>query len=172
MNKSREIRIEKVTLNIGTGQPGEKLEKAMKLLQIISSRKPVQRVSKKRIPTWGVRPGLAIGAKVTIRGQEAEKLLSRLLKSKENKLFSSNFDESGNFSFGIPEYIDIEGMDYLVEIGIMGLEVAVTLERNGYRIKKRKYLQKRIPFKHIITPLEAMEFISKKFNVKILEEDE
>ena len=56
-NPMRKIKIEKITLNIGTGMPGEKLEKALKLLQKISQSKPVSRKTKKRIPTWGVRPG-------------------------------------------------------------------------------------------------------------------
>lgn len=171
MNKMQELRIEKVTLNIGTGQPGEKLEKAISLLNKITGKKPIQRISQKRIPTWNVRPGLAVGTKVTLRGKEAEELLKRLLKAKEDRLFPSNFDNQGNFAFGIPEYIDIEGMEYIVEIGIMGLEASVTLKKQGFRVKERKYHTKRIPKKHRITKEEAIEFVKSKFNIKVEDEE-
>ena len=71
MSLSREIRIEKLTLNIGAGGPGEKLEKALKLLSAISGSKPVQKKSgpNTSIPTWGVRPNLPLGCKDTIRGE-------------------------------------------------------------------------------------------------------
>ena len=40
--------------------------------------------------------------------------------------------------FGIPEYINIPGIEYDPDIGIIGLEACVTLERPGFRIKKKK----------------------------------
>ena len=86
MTKMREIRIEKITLNMGAGEAGEKLEKYLKLLQTITNRKPIQMVSQKRIPTWAVRPGLAIGAKVTLRGKSAEELLKKLFSAVDNTL--------------------------------------------------------------------------------------
>ncbi|MBI2670730.1 50S ribosomal protein L5 [Candidatus Woesearchaeota archaeon] len=171
-NKMRQIKIEKVTLNIGVGQPGENLEKAMKLLNKITSMKPIQTKTMKRIPTWGLRPNLAIGCKVTIRGKKAEELLSRLLKAIDNKLDSKKFDDTGNFSFGIKEYIDIPSVNYDIDIGIIGLETAVTLERAGYRVKKRKIKRSGIPSRHLITKEEAVDFIRNKFNVNILEEGE
>jgi len=166
----RKIRIEKVTLNIGVGQPGDKLEKAMKLLKNITDRKPVQTKTMKRIPTWGLRPNLPIGCKVTLRGDLAEKILNRLLKSRGNILPNSKFDNLGNFSFGIPEYIDIPDVEYDPDIGIIGLEVAVNLVRPGYRIKLRKIKKAKIPQRNRITKEEALEFIKEKFNTKIEEE--
>ncbi len=156
---------------MGAGEAGDKLEKYTMLLNKITGKKPVQRVSNKRIPTWQVRPGLAIGTKVTIRGKEAEELLKKLLTAVDNTLKPKSFDKEGNFAFGIPEYIDIPGMEYIVEIGIVGLEVAVTLERAGFRIKKRKFNTKKIPTKHRITTEEAQEFMKTKFNVKIGDEE-
>lgn len=170
-NKMREIRIEKITLNMGVGQPGDKLDKAMKLLQTISDMKPIQTRTMKRIPTWGLRPKLAIGCKVTVRGKKAEELLSRLLKAIDNNLEISKFDEQGNFSFGIKEYIDIPSINYDVEIGIIGLEVAITLERPGYRVKRRKIKRGKIPNRHKISKEEAINFVKNKFSVKIVESE-
>jgi large subunit ribosomal protein L5 len=172
MNKMREIRIEKVTLNVGVGEAGDRLEKAAKMLQELTKKKPILTKSQKRIPSWGVRPGLTIGAKVTLRGKEAEEILKRLLSSKDNILDEKNFDDQGNFSFGVPEYIDIPGIEYIVEVGIIGLEVAVTLERAGFRIKKRKFKQQKVPKKHRITKEESMEFAKQNFNVSFGEEEE
>ncbi len=172
MNIMRQIRIEKVTLNIGTGKDMAKLEKGMQLLKYITERNPLKTFTKKRIPTWGLRPGLPIGCKITLRKIAAEEILKRLLDAKEFVLKPTQFDENGNIAFGIPEYIDIAEVKYKPELGIMGLEVCVTLERPGFRIKRRKIGKKKISKKHGIKAEEAMEFMKKKFNVKIGEEEE
>src|SRR3989344_1389113 len=105
MNSMKNIRIEKVTLNCGVGEAGDKLDNATKLLEQITGKKPVKTTTMKRIPTWGIRPNLAIGCKVTLRGEEASILLRRLLQAVDNKLPEKKFDNNGNVSFGIEEYI-------------------------------------------------------------------
>ncbi len=167
MNPMREIRIEKLTLNIGAGKDQAKLEKSMALLKNITGITPVKTFAKKRIPTWGLRPGLPIGCKLTLRGKKAEQLIPKLLDAKNNKLKESQFNEGGNISFGIHEYIDIPGVKYDPKIGIMGLEACITLERPGFRIKRRAIMKRKIPKRHQITKKEAMEFIKKRFNVEI-----
>lgn len=164
-NPLREIRITKVTLNIGAGKNEEMLKKGLILLQKLSSNPPVKTVTKKRIPGWGLRPGLAIGAKVTIR-KNASALLKRLLAAKKNTLSADNFDDEGNFSFGIPEYIDIEGVEYDPELKIIGLEAAVTLERPGFRVKRRKIKQHRLGSSHQISKEEAISFL-RAWGVKV-----
>lgn len=171
MNPMKNVRIEKLTLNIGSGKEQDKLEKAMKVLKNITGIQPIKTVSKKRIPSWGIRPGLPIGCKLTLRKKNTKKFLARLLEAKNNNLKPSQFDENGNIAFGIPEYIDIPDIKYFPEIGIMGLEVCVTLERKGFRIKKRRIRKKKIPKKHRISKQEAMEFMKKEFNIKIGEQE-
>ncbi len=167
MNNMREIKIAKVTLNIGTGGPGERLEKGLKLLNKISNMKPVPTTTQKRIPTWDIRPGLQIGCKVTIRRKKAEELLGRLLAANKENITAVKFDEQGNFSFGIAEYIDIPGLQYDASIGIIGFDVSVTLERPGFRIKKRAVMKRKIHVKHRITKQEAIEFINKKYLLEV-----
>jgi large subunit ribosomal protein L5 len=159
-NPLREIKISKITLNIGSGKSEDLLKRGLTLLQKFSKLKPVKTLTSKRIPAWGLRPGLAIGCKLTIR-DNTEQLLKRLLVAKENVLNASCFDSQGNFSFGVPEYIDVEGLEYDPDLKIMGFEVAVTLERPGFRVKKRKINPKLIGKKHIITKEDAIEFVKK-----------
>ena len=162
----REIRIEKLTLNIGVGEAGDKLENAFNLMKRITNRKPVKTYAKKRVPNWNIRPGLPIGVKVTLRGKEAEELLKRLFKAVD-KIKMSQFDNDGNLSFGIKEYIHIPGVKYDPHIGIYGMDVCVTLERPGYRVKRRRYLNRKIGKKHKITKEEAAKFFEEKFGVKV-----
>ena len=168
MNKMQEIRIEKLTFNIGVGESGAKLDKAIKLLTTLTGQKPIATKAKKRIPTWGLRPGLTIGAKVTLRKNQNE-VLKRMLDSIGNKLPLSKLGD-GTFSFGIPEYIQIPDAKYDIEIGIMGLSVAATLQRPGYRVKKRINKNK-IPRNHLISKDETAEFLKVKFNTKLEEEE-
>ena len=165
MNSMKNIRIEKVTLNCGVGEAGDKLDKAMRLLEQITGKKPVKTTTMRRIPTWGIRPNLAIGCKVTLRGKEATELLKRLLQAVDNKLSPKKFDKNGNVSFGIEEYILIPGVEYNVEIGIIGLDVCVSLERPGYRVKRRILNKSKIGSKHKITKEEAVEFMLKNFDI-------
>src|SRR3989338_4077891 len=144
----KEIRVEKVTLNIGAGKDQTKLDKGMQLLSTITNATPVKTVTSKRIQEWGLKPGLPIGCKLTLRKDRAMKMLPRLLEAVDNKLREKQFDENGNIAFGIHEYIEIPGVKYNPKIGIMGLEVCVTLERKGYRIKRRRLLARKIPIRH------------------------
>lgn len=170
MNNMRDIRIEKVTLNIGAGKDAGKLEKGLVLLEKISDAKPTKTTTNKRIAGWGLRPGLPIGCKVTVRGERAEELLKQLLGAVDLKLRSKQFDNKGNIAFGIPEYIDIPGIDYDPEIGVTGLQVCVTLVRPGFRIKKRRLQNKKIHKRHAISKEDALEYMKKTFNV-ILEDE-
>jgi len=170
MTEPREIIIEKVTLNIGAGKSTDKLEKGVKLLEMITGAKPVKTITNKRIAGWGLRPGLPIGCKVTIRKQKAEEVLKRLLGARDMKLNPRQFDNEGNIAFGIAEYTDIPGIDYTPDIGVLGLQVCATLQRQGFRIKRRRMRKSKIGKKHKITQQDAMDFFKKKFNV-ILEEE-
>lgn len=163
----RDIGIEKITLNIGTGEPGAKLEKARKLLKMITGMNVISTVTQKRIPTWKIRPGLEIGCKVTVRGKKAKELLKRLLQGAGNKIEEYKFDKQGNVSFGVKEYLDVPGLKYDAEIGVIGFNVAVTLKRPGFRIKRRRLKRKDVPKRHSISKENAIEFMKKEFNVTV-----
>ncbi len=170
MNPMRAIRLEKVTLNIGAGEAGTKLEMAKKLLEKLSGTKVVVTKTHKR-STFGVAKNRPIGVKVTLRGEKAKEFLKSAFKANENRLNPEQFDSSGNFSFGIREYIDIPGVKYDHEIGIMGMDVCVTLTRPGYGISKRKIRPKKIGKAHRITKDEAQEWVGQEFSVKVSKEE-
>ena len=170
MNVMKDIRIEKITLNIGAGKSADKLEKGLKLLKMITDTEPVKTITNKRIAGWGLRPGLPIGCKVTIRGENANALAERLLGALDKKLNNKQFDDAGNIAFGIPEYIDIPDVKYDPDIGVAGLQVCITLSRPGYRIKRRKIQKRKVGKKHRITKEEAIDFMKTRFKVTF-EED-
>jgi large subunit ribosomal protein L5 len=165
-NKMKEIKVAKLTLNLGAGKNEDLLKKGLVLFKKLTPLTPVKTITKKRIPGWGLRPGLQIGCKVTVR-KDVETLLKRLLVAKRNILLEKSFDTTGNFAFGIAEYIDIQGLEYDPDLKIIGLEVAVTLERAGYRVKRRRMNQTKIGKDHIITKEEAVAFVKERFGVEV-----
>jgi len=164
-NIMKEIKIEKVIL--GIGGTAEKLEKGVKLLKFLTQRTPCKRKSNKRIPELGVRPGLFVGAIVTIRENNAE-ILKKLLSSIDNTIKSSQVGENG-FSFGIKEYIEIPGMEYQRDIGIMGLDVTIVFKRTGKRVIFKKIKRNRIPKRHRVSKQEIIKFMEEKFNTKFVD---
>ncbi len=164
----KELRIEKVTVNIGVGSAGERLEKAEELLRRLTGKKVVRTLAKEKNPTFGIRKGLPIGVKVTLRGKDAEEFLKKAFKAVRNTIKASSFDELGNFSFGVKEYIDFPGIKYDPELGMFGFDVCVTIERPGYRVKKRRRAKAKVGKAHLVKKEEAIEFIKNKFNVAVV----
>ena len=150
-NVMQQPRVGKVTLNVGAGESGERLVKAEKLLHKITNKKTVRTVSKHKVPGWNLRKGEPIGCKITLRGKDADEVLRRMLYARDNKLVESNFDKDGNMAFGVHEYIDIQGLKYDPEIGILGLNINVTLEKPGYRVKRRRLRKGETPKRHRVS---------------------
>lgn len=167
MNLMQQVRMAKLTLNFGAGKDQTKLEKGIQLLKSLTGVTPVKTITQKRIPSWGVRPGLPVGCMVTLRKQPAVDLLKRLLEAKENKLKMTMFDHEGNVGFGIPESIDIPDYKYDPKVGVLGLQVCVTLEKPGFRVKRRKLMPAKIPHKHRVSRDEAAQYMKDNFGVII-----
>jgi large subunit ribosomal protein L5 len=168
----QQVRIEKLTLNIGAGKEQTVLEKGMTVIKSLTGIEPQKRITKKRIPTWGLRPGLPVGVRLTLRGKKAEDMLKRTLKAKEFKLSPRHFDNAGSIAFGIPEHIEIEGAKYDPKIGVMGLQVCVTLEKPGFHVKRRRVRAVSVGKKHKITKEQSMDFMKQRFGITIGEQEE
>lgn len=163
-NKMADIEIEKVVLSVGA--VGEELDKAAKLLEIISGMKAIKTKSRKRIPAFNIRPGLEIGCKVTLRGESSMILLKRLLEAIGNQLKEKQIKTNG-FSFGIPEYIEIPDMEYQRDIGMLGLNITVVFTRKGKRIQIKKIKRGQIPKRQQVSKEEIVKFMQLNFKTEI-----
>jgi large subunit ribosomal protein L5 len=164
-NPMQEIKIEKVVLSVGG--TADYLEKGVKLLEMLTNKKPARMRSKKRIPTWSVRPGLEIGAVVTIRGKESEEILKKMLITIDNVLKKKQVSEN-NFSFGIKEYIEIPGVEFQRDIGIMGFDVTVVFKTSGRRVKLKKIKKGKVPKRQIIPKEDIIKFMEERFQTKFI----
>jgi len=164
LNKMREIKIEKVVLSVGG--IAENLEKGFKLLQLLTGKKPAKMKSKKRIPSLGVRPGLEIGAVVTIR-KNAIELLKKLLVTNDNILKKTQISEN-NFSFGVKEYLEIPGIEYQRDIGIIGFDATVVFKRTGRRVRLKKIKRGKIPKRQVISKQEIIKFMEESFQTQFI----
>lgn len=169
-NVMRRIKVDKLTLNFGAGKDQKQLEKGAILIKHITGIEPVKTITQKRIPSWGLRPGLPVGAKLTLRGGQATDVCRRLLTARDFRLKRSNIDGLGNVSFGLKEYIDIPGVKYDPSIGVVGLECSLTLKRAGYRVRDRKLKKGHIARDHRVSQEDATTFMKETFNI-VLDED-
>jgi large subunit ribosomal protein L5 len=160
-------RLEKVTVNMAVGKSGEPLEKAVRVLEQLTGQKPLSSKAKKSVRDFGIRKGESIACLVTLRKAKTREFLKKAFEAVDNKISRGNFDQVGNFSFGIKEHIDIPGTKYVPELGIHGMDVCVTLARSGQRVKRRHRAKSKVGAKQILTPEEAMVFVKEEFGVEI-----
>ena len=159
------IEIEKMVVNCGGID--DKFDKSVKLLTMITKRKVDIRVSTKRIPTFNISPGKKSGCRVTIRDkEEIISLLKRFFAAVDNKISRKKI-VNNHFSFGIKEYIEIPGLEYNREIGILGFEVDVSFKRKGKRVKLRKVKQGKYPKRQEVTKEEIIDFLKKTLKLEV-----
>ncbi len=127
-------RIEKIVLNMGVGEAvndRKKVDAAAKDLGMIAGQRPVITRARKSIATYKVRDGMAIGAKVTLRGDRMYEFVDRLVtialpRVKDFRgLNPKSFDGRGNFSMGLREHIVFPEIDYDQVDEVRGLDVIV-----------------------------------------------
>lgn len=166
-NPMRRITIEKVVVNICPGKPGEPLEKAKRVLTLLTGMKPAERRARKTIKEFGVRKREPIAAIVTLRGNKAEEFLERALDAINRKVKMSSFQD-GVFSFGIKEHIQFPGVKYDPKIGVLGMDICVKLSRPGFRVMYRRRRRGVVGRSHRITRDETIKFMKERFNVEVI----
>mgnify|MGYP001627050605 CR=1 FL=1 len=161
----REARIEKVVVHMGVGQGGEPLGEAERIIEEITGQDSVRTTAKRTVGEFGIRKGDPIGAKVTLRDEAAAEFLETALEIVE--VSESQFDETGNLSFGVEDHTDFPSQEYDPNVGIYGLDVTATIVRPGYRVTKRDVETRSIPDSHRMTPEDASAFLAENFDVEV-----
>ncbi|HRK18807.1 MAG TPA: 50S ribosomal protein L5 [Hyphomicrobiaceae bacterium] len=127
-------RIEKIVLNMGVGEAvndRKKVDNAAKDLSLIAGQKPVVTRARKSIATFKVRDGMALGAKVTLRGDRMYEFLDRFVtialpRVKDFRgLNPKSFDGRGNYALGLKEHIVFPEIAYDDVDEVLGMDVIV-----------------------------------------------
>ncbi len=131
-NKLEVPKLDKVVINMGVGEAKENakiLESAMHDLEIISGQKPVSTKAKKSIANFKIREGMAIGCKVTLRGEKMYEFVDRLInlalpRVRDFRGVNPNaFDGRGNYALGIKEQLIFPEIEYDKVDKIRGMDV-------------------------------------------------
>ena len=128
-------RIEKITLNMGVGEAkvdSKLLDAASEQLAVISGQRPTVRRARKSIANFKLRQGMAVGVKVTLRGERMWEMLDRLQSVAIPRirdfrgLNPRSFDGRGNYSLGVREQIIFPEIDYDSIDQTRGLDITIT----------------------------------------------
>jgi len=128
-------KVTKVTLNMGVGEAktdAKALDAAIDELTIIAGQRAQVRRATKSIASFKLREGMAVGARVTLRGAKMYEFLDRLVSISLPRirdfrgLSPDSFDGRGNYSLGIKEQIIFPEIDYDSVQTIRGLDIAIT----------------------------------------------
>jgi large subunit ribosomal protein L5 len=166
-NPMRRIKVGKVVVNIGLGKSGEAIERGKKVLQQVTGQTPTQTRARRAVRDFGIHKGEPIGVVVTVRGGGTATLIEKLLAARDKRLQESCFDSRGSVSFGIKEHIEIPGIRYDPEIGILGLNVSILLERPGFSVARRGRRTSRVGKSHLVSREEAIQYFKNNFGVTV-----
>lgn len=128
-------RLTKITLNMGVGEAkvdAKVLDSAIEELTIIAGQHPQVRRARKSIAAFKLREGMAVGARVTLRGARMYEFLDRLVSVALPRirdfrgLDPGSFDGRGNFSLGVREQIIFPEINYDDVTQVRGLDVTIT----------------------------------------------
>ena len=128
-------KLEKIVVNMAVGEARENeklLEAAAKDMQIITGQKPVYTKARKSIANFKIREGMAIGCKVTLRGDRMYEFLDRLVNLSLPRVRDfrgvnpNSFDGRGNYALGIREQLIFPEIDYDKIDKVRGMDIVFT----------------------------------------------
>jgi len=128
-------RITRITVNMGVGEAvadKKAMDGAVADLAALTGQKPQVTKSRKSIASFKLRAGMAVGAKVTLRGARMYEFLDRLINVAMPRIrdfrgaSARSFDGRGNYSFGVKEQIIFPEIAYDKIDAIRGMDITIT----------------------------------------------
>jgi|TARA_B110000495_G_C23039638_1_gene622621 large subunit ribosomal protein L5 len=150
-------KVTKVTLNMGVGEAindKKVLEKAVEDLTLIAGQKPLVTTARKSVANFKLRDGMAIGCKVTLRGDRMYEFLQRLLgvaipRERDFRgLEIKSFDGRGNYTMGVKEHIIFPEIDYDKVDKIRGMDISITTSAQDDTSGEALLRAMKFPFKN------------------------
>lgn len=132
-------KLEKVVINMGLGEARDNpklLESAVEELGIISGQKPIVTKAKKSVANFKLREGMAVGSKVTLRGDKMYEFLDKLMNIALPRVrdfrgvSATSFDGRGNYALGIKEQLIFPEIEYDKVDSIKGMDIIVVTTAN------------------------------------------
>ena len=132
-------KLDKIVINMGVGEAKDNakvLDAAVKDLETIAGQKAVLTRAKKSIANFKIREGLAIGCKVTLRGEKMYEFLDRLVNLALPRVRDfrgvnpNSFDGRGNYALGIKEQIIFPEIEYDKVDKVRGMDIIFVTTAN------------------------------------------
>lgn len=148
-------KVEKIVINMGVGDAvanAKNLEKAVEELTLISGQKPIITHAKKSIAAFRLREGMAIGAKVTLRGERMYEFLDKLVSVSLPRvrdfrgINKRSFDGRGNYTLGVKEQLIFPEIDYDRVDKVRGMDIVIVTTANTDEESKELLTQLGMPF--------------------------
>jgi len=132
-------KLEKIVINMGVGEAKENqkfLENAVEEMTIIAGQKPVVTKARKSISNFKLREGMAVGCKVTLRGEHMYEFFDKLVNIALPRVrdfrgvSKTSFDGRGNYALGIKEQLIFPEINYDKIDKIRGMDIIITTTAN------------------------------------------
>ena len=148
-------KLDKIVINMGIGDARENpkgLEKAVEEMEIISGQKPVITRARKSVANFKLREGMAIGCKVTLRGEKMYEFVDRLInlalpRVRDFRGVNPNaFDGRGNYALGIKEQLIFPEVEYDKVDKVRGMDIIFVTTANTDEEARELLTQFNMPF--------------------------
>ena len=148
-------KLDKIVINMGVGEAKDNakvLDAAVKDLETISGQKAVLTRAKKSVANFKIREGLAIGCKVTLRGEKMYEFLDRLVNLSLPRVRDfrgvnpNSFDGRGNHALGIKEQIIFPEIEYDKVDKVRGMDIIFVTTANTDEEARELLAQFNMPF--------------------------